>query len=89
MNDVRKGERIFKGVAHQYRLQILSLLRGEPELSVIEISEALKTGLKNISQHVAKMETAGLLMKRREGNFVKMKLTSRGKSILQFYRIME
>jgi DNA-binding transcriptional ArsR family regulator len=89
MNDVKKGERIFKGVAHKYRLQILGLLKREPEMSVIEISDVLKMGLKNVSQHIAKMEIAGLLMKRHEGNFVKMKLTARGNSILQFYRIME
>ncbi|HEY4498835.1 MAG TPA: helix-turn-helix domain-containing protein [Candidatus Paceibacterota bacterium] len=89
MNDVRKGERIFKGVAHKYRLQILDLLKRKPELSIIEISEALTIGLKNVSQHIAKMEIAGLLMKRHDGNFVKLKLTARGSSILQFYRIVE
>ena len=89
MNDAKKGERIFKGVAHKYRLQILDLLKREPELSVIEISDALKAGFKNTSQHIAKMEMAGLLMKRHDGNFVKLKLTDRGKSILQFYRILE
>ena len=89
MNDIKKGERVFKGVAHKYRLQVLGLLKRKSEMSVIEISEILKTGLKNISQHVAKMETAGLLMKRHDGNFVRLKLTGRGKSILQFYRILE
>ena len=89
MNDTKKGERIFKGVAHKYRLQVLDLLKRKPELSVMEISEMLKTGLKNISQHIAKMEIAGLLMKRHDGSFVKLKLTDRGRSILLFYRILE
>ena len=89
MNDTKKGERIFKAVAHKYRIEILRMLKREPELSIVEISEKLKADLKNISQHVLKMEVAGLLIKRRDSNFARLKLTNRGKSILEFYRILE
>ena len=61
----------------------------EPELSVQEISDKLKTEFKNISAHITKMAIAGLLMKRNEGNIVRHKLTNRGKSILKFVRIVE
>jgi len=85
----RELERIVKGFANHRRLQVLELLQKEPELSVQEISEKLKTEFKNISAHINKMAIAGLVMKRNEGNLIRHKLTNRGKSILQFIRIIE
>lgn len=85
----RELERIIKGFANHRRLQILELLNREPELSVQEISENLKSDFKNISAHINKMHIAGLLLKRSEGNMIRHKLTKRGKSILQFVRIIE
>ena len=85
----RELERIIKGFASHRRLQVLDLLGKEPELSVQEISEKLKSEFKNISAHINKMAIAGLVMKRNEGNMVRHKLTTRGKSILQFVRIIE
>ncbi|MBU0612304.1 hypothetical protein KKA39_01525 [Patescibacteria group bacterium] len=85
----RELERIVKGFANHRRLQILELLGKEPELSVQEVSDKLKSEFKNISAHMNKMAISGLLMKRSEGNIVRHKLTNRGKSILQFVRIIE
>ncbi len=89
MNDSKKLERIFKGVANKNRIDMLNLLKSQPELSVIEIAEKLKVDLKNAAQHISRLEMAGLVMKRHDGNFVRMALTNRGKSILEFYRILE
>lgn len=85
----RELERIVKGFANHRRLQVLELLYKEPELSVQEISDKLKSAFKNISAHVNKMTVAGLVMKRNEGNIVRHKLTNRGKNILKFVRIIE
>mgnify|MGYP001590604330 FL=1 len=85
----RELERIIKGFANHRRLQVLELLYKQPELSVHEISEKLKSEFKNISAHVNKMAIAGLVMKRHEGNIIRHKLTNRGKSILKFVRIIE
>jgi len=85
----RELERIVKGFANHRRLQVLELLNKEPELSVKEISDKLKSEFKNISAHINKMAIAGLVMKRSAGNLVRHKLTKRGKSILQFVRIIE
>jgi DNA-binding transcriptional ArsR family regulator len=85
----RELERIIKGFANHRRLQILGLLSKEPELSVHEVSERLNSEFKNISAHITKMAIAGLVIKRSEGNIVRHKLTRRGKSILQFVRIIE
>ena len=85
----RELERIVKGFANHRRLQVLELLYKEPELSVQEISEKLKSEFKNISAHINKMAIAGLLMKRSDSKSVRHKLTNRGNIILKFVRMLE
>jgi len=85
----RELERIVKGFANHNRIKILELLGREPELSVQEISQKIKSDFKNVSAHITKMAIAGLVMKKNEGNIVRHRLSRRGKSILQFVRIIE
>ncbi len=87
--DYRRLERILKGVASHRRVQILDLLHTEPELSVLQISEKLKMGYENASDHVRKMAVAGLLLKRNEGAAVRHKLTPRAESMLVFCKRLE
>lgn len=85
----RQMERIVKGFANHRRLQILELLKSEPELSLGEIGEKLNIGLKTASEHVRRLAMAGLVLKRNEGNYVRHALTKRSKSILVFLRKLE
>ena len=85
----RQLERIVKGFANHRRLQILDLLRQRPEMSVADISETLKIGYENASDHLRKMAIAGLLLKRYEGNIVRHKLTPRAESILVFCKKLQ
>ena len=85
----RALERIVRGFASHRRLQILELLKREPELSLEDIAEKLRIGYKNAAEHVRKLAIAGLVLKRNEGNAVRHKLTSRGDSILMFCRTLE
>jgi len=85
----RSLERIIKGFANHRRLQILGLLRREPELSVDQISDRLKLGYMNTSDHIRKMTIAGLLLKRNDGPHVRHKLTPRADSVLAFCKKLE
>lgn len=85
----RALERIVRGFSNHRRLQILELLNHEPELSVENISEKLKIGYQNASDHVRKLAVAGLVMKRNKGSSVRHKLTDRGKTILVFCKRLE
>ncbi|MDQ3075585.1 MAG: winged helix-turn-helix domain-containing protein [bacterium] len=85
----RELERIVKGFANHRRLQILELLKKEPELSVQEVSEKVKSDMKNISSHINKMAISGLLIKRSDGKSIRHKLTIRGNNILKFVRMLE
>jgi len=85
----RKLERIIKGFANHRRLEILELLKKEPELSVAEIAERLRMGYENASDHVRKMAIAGLILKRNEGSAVRHKLTQRAEFILVFCKRLQ
>ena len=88
-NNYLKLERIIKGFANHRRLQILDLLKREPELSVDQISERLHIGYENTSDHIRKLAIAGLVMKRSQGNNVCHKLTPRAEFILVFCKRLE
>lgn len=85
----RQLERIVKGFANHRRIQILELLKKEPELSVIEIAGKLKINFKTASEHIRRLAIAGLVLKRSDGISVRHKLTERGKTILKFLRMLE
>jgi len=85
----RKLERIVRGFSNHRRIQILGLLKKEPELSVIDIAEKLEINLKTASEHTRRLTIARLIMKRTEGASVRHKLTERGKKVLMFLRTLE
>jgi len=78
-----------KGVANHWRLEIIETLDKQPELSVTEITERLSVDFRTASEHLRKLLIAGLIMKRYEGTMVRHALTSRGRAILKFCRILE
>lgn len=89
MASLRALERIVKGFANHRRIEILQLLEKAPELSVFEISRALRVNFKTISEHTRRLAAAGLVEKRYEGKIVRHKVSSLGKLILKFLRMLE
>ena len=87
--EYRKVERIVKGFANHNRIRILELLERKPELSVADISDELKMGYENTSDHIRKLAIAGLLMKQNSGPSVLHKLTPRAESILVFCKRLQ
>ncbi len=82
-------DKIIKAFANKSRLNIIEFLDKNPESTLSDISDKLRIEIKNCSAHIAKLSVAGLLVKKYQGNSVYHKLTKRGKSILQFVRIIE
>lgn len=82
--EYRRLERVIKGFANHRRLQILELLRKEPELTLEQIAERMHMGYMNTSDHVRRMAIAGLVMKRADGPWVRHKLTPQAESVLAF-----
>jgi DNA-binding transcriptional ArsR family regulator len=87
--DLKKFERVLKGVANHRRIEILFLLKDNAELSLADICDKLKLNIKTGSEHVRRLALSGLVIKRYEGNTVRHKITSRSQSILKFLRILE
>ena len=85
----RQLERIVRGFSNHRRIQILSLVNENPELSVGEIAYKLKINLKTASEHIRRLAISGLMLKRSQGKNVRHKLSDRGVVILAFLRMLE
>ncbi len=60
---------MLKGIAHEYRLLIVCAI-GDGERSVQELVDMLGCSQSNVSQHLAKLRTLGILQTRKEANQV-------------------
>ena len=63
---MRDLEQLFKGLADQTRLRILSLLL-HGELCVCDIRYVLESSQPNVSRHLTYLKNSGLVLDRREG----------------------
>jgi DNA-binding transcriptional ArsR family regulator len=60
---------LLKSISHPFRLQILCLLQ-DKEMTVGQISRAIKTTDANISQHLAILRHQGIVGTRKQANFI-------------------
>lgn len=89
MLELKKIEKINKGIANHNRLKILIVLEHHPGSNLYEIAERLKTDYKNVSQHTRRLEEAGLIVKKYAGQSVNHRLTVRGRAALKFCRMIK
>lgn len=85
----RKLERVLKGCANHWRIEILLLLKREPELTLEQIAERLEIDFRVASEHLRRMVAGGLILKRYEGRYVRHALTPRAKNIHTFLGMLE
>ena len=74
---------VFKLRGDKTRLTIVSLLKGQSELCVCEIVDYLQTTQPNVSQHLRKLKSAGLVSETRKGQWIYYTLTLEDKPYLQ------
>jgi len=79
-------ERIFKGVANHWRVEIIFLIKKNPGITLEEISEKLKGNLRTISEHSKKLVNAGLVRKKYQGLFVKHTLSPYGEKMVKILK---
>lgn len=60
----------YKSLADDTRLKSLLLIQREQELCVCELTESLKVSQPKISRHLAQLRESGLLVDRRQGQWV-------------------
>lgn len=80
----KRLERIVKGFANHRRIEILQLLRDQPDLCIGEISEKLQIEIKTASEHVRRLALSGLVTKRHKAREVRLRLADGTRNILAF-----
>lgn len=68
MNNIDFQARIFKALGHPLRLKILKKLVGG-EICVCKLVDDTEFTQANLSQHLKILSNAGLIVKRKEGNY--------------------
>jgi len=86
MKDSRKLERVFKGAANHWRIEILVLIKKNPEITLIEIADKLKANFKTVSEHTKKLVAAGLVNKKYLGRSVNHVLSPYGEKMLEILK---
>lgn len=86
MKDSRKLERVFKGTANHWRIEILLLIQKNPEITLIKIAEKLQANFKTISEHTKKLSTAGLIRKKYLGREVTHELSPYGEKVSEILK---
>ena len=81
---IKRAERVFKGGANKNRLRILDCICHENETSVWMISQKLDMDFRNTSQHLQRLEKAGLIEKHQAGPKIYHNLMPYGEKILEF-----
>lgn len=80
----KKLERHFKGVSNHWRIQILLLIAKRPDIALFDIVDAVNGNFKTISEHVRRLQLAGLVEKTYAGRTVQHKLTPYGRIFYSF-----
>ena len=69
----------FKVMGNTYRMNMLLVLKNKPGLTLDQINGLVGGEFKNISIHMKKLSTAGLVNKKYKGVYVQHTLTEYGK----------
>lgn len=83
MKTSKQLEKIFKGVANHWRIEILLILEKMEGIYLDKLAEILKANIKTISEHTRRLNSAGLIEKKYQGSSVSHILTPEGKKILR------
>jgi ArsR family transcriptional regulator len=86
IGSAKSASEMLKGLAHEIRLLTICFI-GEGEKNVQELEGYLGTTQANISQHLAKLRTLGLLANRKEGNLVYYRI--KNKSTLKLVKTLQ
>ena len=86
MKDSRKLERIFKGMSNHWRIEILLIVKKNPNISLLNIAQKLNANMKTISEHTKKLVIAGLIKKKYSSREVMHSLSPYGEKIFKIIK---
>ncbi|TSC69329.1 MAG: hypothetical protein G01um101456_234 [Parcubacteria group bacterium Gr01-1014_56] len=82
--NARQLEKLLKGAANHWRIEILRLVAKQEGITLDKIAETLNCNFKTASGHTQKLVQAGLLEKKYLGQSVLHSLSSQGKILYSF-----
>ena len=83
---IKRFERIFKGVANHWRIKILLAIEANPGIILEEIVGNLASNYQTTAEHVKRLASAGLILKKYHGRAVSHNLSSYGIQILKIIK---
>jgi ArsR family transcriptional regulator, virulence genes transcriptional regulator len=86
IQNAKAAAEMLKGLAHETRLLMICFL-GKGEKNVLELEAILGTTQANISQHLAKLRSLGLVDNRKKGNQVYYRI--KDKATLKLVRVLQ
>src|SRR5689334_15569578 len=87
--NLKRLERMVKGVSNHRRIEILGLLDTRGEQDLTHISRALGINFKTCYEHTRRLAIAGLVYKQPKGQSVLHTVSPLGKKVLTFLRTLE
>jgi len=84
--NIRRMERIFKGLANHWRLEILLLVAKQPGINVESIAKNLKGNFTTIAEHARRLALAGLVVKKYQGQAVTHTLSPYGEKMVEILK---
>lgn len=84
--EIRRLERVFKGVTNHWRIKILFLIKDNPGITLEGIVRELKSNYQTTAEHVRRLKTAGLITKKYRGRAVEHDFSPYGIKILKIMR---
>jgi DNA-binding transcriptional ArsR family regulator len=82
----KQMERHLKGMANHYRIEILLIVDRVKGLSLDDIVERTGANPKTIGEHTRRLYSAGLINKKRRGNYIEHELSPYGKKFVLFLK---
>jgi ArsR family transcriptional regulator, virulence genes transcriptional regulator len=71
---LKKADIVIRTLNHPLRARIIKILAGQKELTVTQIFETLQVEQSVISQHLAMLRRAGMVVTSRTGKYIRYKL---------------
>jgi len=86
VRQIKRFERIFKGVANHRRIRILLVIEKNSDITLEGIVEQLESNYHTIAEHVSRLSAAGLVLKKYHGRAVGHTLSPYGLQILKIMK---
>lgn len=84
--NIKRLERVFKGVANHWRLEILLLVAKQPGINVESIATNLNGNFSTIAEHARRLMLAGLVIKKYQGQSVTHTLSPYGEKMVEILK---